>query len=137
MGRIADRIERAVAHYRNRQAYRPRRGPRSRLRYDWFLARWVPADHVMAVTVGGPFHGQPVRIPREGLLFLPRLYTRHDYEWRIPYPLRYTAVLAAGTDLPPSWEVQALAEKAKVIRWASAKECARISCVATGVPYAE
>lgn len=106
-----------------------------RLRYDWFLRDWKDADHVMAVTVGGPFHGQPVQIPREGLLFPAHLYTRHDYTHIIPYPQRYTAVLSAGAELPPSWEVRDLAHRAKVIRWPSSEEMTRISCLACGVRY--
>lgn len=113
------------------------RRPKRRLRYDWFLRKWEDADHVMAVTVGGPFHGQGVRIPREGLLFPPHLYTRHDFTHIIPYPQRYTAVLSAGSQLPPSWEVRDLAHRAKAIRWAGHEEQARISCIASGVRYGE
>lgn len=108
---------------------------RRRLRYDWLLCRWVDADYVMAVAVGGPFHGQPVKIPREGLLFPRSLYTRHDYVHIIPYPQRYTVVLAAGTELPPTYETRGLAHRAKVIRWPSSEEMTRISCVASGVRY--
>lgn len=108
---------------------------KTRCRYDWFLRRWVDAEHVMAVTVGGPFHGQPVRIPREGLLFPRRLYTRHDYTHLIPYPQRYTVVLSAGSELPPTWETRDLAHKAGVIRWPGQQEMERISCLATGVRY--
>ncbi|MEG0182008.1 MAG: hypothetical protein RR704_00930 [Stenotrophomonas sp.] len=108
---------------------------KTRCRYDWFLRRWVDAGYVMAVTVGGPFHGQPVRIPREGLLFPRHLYTRHDYTHLIPYPQRYTVVLSAGSELPPTWETRDLAHKAGVIRWPGQQEMERISCLATGVPH--
>lgn len=110
---------------------------RTRLRYDWFLCRWMPTDHVMAVMIGGPLHGRALRIPRHGLSPLYARHTRHDYEWRIPYPQRYTAVLFPGEVLPPDWEVRALAQKARVIRWPSSREMTRISCIASGVPYAE
>lgn len=135
MGRIVECINMVMGKARRIAQVEVTAGRRKRLRYDWFLRRWVHADYVMAVTVGGPFHGQPIRIPREGLNFSPLLYTRHDFEWRIPFPLRFTAVVAAGAELPPRWEVQALADNAKVIRWAGAEECMRISCLATGVPY--
>ncbi len=118
--------------------------PKPRCRYDWFLQKWVEGERVDAVAIGGPLHGRRVEISRlaqgmdhRGELGRVTRYVRQDFTHIIPYPQRYTALVAEGSSLPPSYEIRGLAARAGAIRWAGHEEQMRISCLASGVRYGE
>ena len=98
--------------------------PKPRFRYDWLLKKWVSAETVDAVAIGGPLHGQRISIAATADGLSHRVgrgqvvrYVRHDFTHRIPCPQRYTVLVEERTELPPTWEMRRLASSAKSLRY--------------------
>ncbi|WP_333627822.1 hypothetical protein [Stenotrophomonas cyclobalanopsidis] len=98
--------------------------PKPRFRYDWLLKKWVSAEAVDAVAIGGPLHGQRVSIAATADGLSHRVgrgqvvrYVRHDFTHRIPCPQRYTVLVEERTELPPTWEMRRLAGLVESVRY--------------------